>query len=215
MLRQEPVRRRAAHTFPGYPATAGSEQERDISNDPGTVALVQLLTSGLCGKFAGNLRYDSNVSAIRNTRVAVKYDEMAVWQNSSARILRRRIPRPDIGRDGYQIEVSACGASSILNKIPVCGAAGNVPSKQFDVIGVTCPRPAIARRKASILSFFPGRFGSLAADRFRGSQRFGHCGGFCGSRGGGPGKADARLIAVGELDTGCFECRSKRRLISE
>jgi hypothetical protein len=61
-----------------------------------------------------------------------------------------------------------------------------------------------ATREASILSFFPGRIGSLAADCFRGSRRFGRCGGFCGSRGSGPGKADARLIAIGELDTGCF-----------
>ena len=37
--------------------------------------------------------------------------------------------------------------------------------------------------------------GSLTADSFRSSRRFGRCGGFCGARGGDPGKADARLIA--------------------
>jgi hypothetical protein len=41
----------------------------------------------------------------------------------------------------------------------------------------------------------------LAADYFCGSRRFGRFGGFCGARGSGPGKADARLIAIGELDT--------------
>src|ERR1039457_3645541 len=60
--------------------------------------------------------------------------------------------------------------------------------------------------REAILSFFLGRIGTLAADYFCGSRRFGRFGGFCGARGSGPGKADARLIAIGELDTGCLEC---------
>jgi hypothetical protein len=58
--------------------------------------------------------------------------------------------------------------------------------------------------KPVILSFFLRRIGSSAVDYFRGSRRFGRCGGFCGSHGSGPSKADARLIAICEFDTGCF-----------
>ena len=65
-------------------------------------------------------------------------------------------------------------------------------------------------REASILPFFLWRIGSLASDSFRGSRRFGRCGGFCGSRGSGPSKAHARLIAICELDSGCLECPLKR-----
>ena len=60
-----------------------------------------------------------------------------------------------------------------------------------------------ATREASILSFL-GRIGGLASDCFPGSRRFGRCGGCCGSHGSGPSKANARLIAICELDTGCF-----------
>jgi len=61
----------------------------------------------------------------------------------------------------------------------------------------------MATREAGILSFFLGRIGSLTAHCVRSSR---WSGGFCEARGGGSGKADARLIAIGELDTGCLEC---------
>ena len=67
--------------------------------------------------------------------------------------------------------------------------------------------------REAILSFFLGRIGTLAADYFCGSRRFGRFGGFCGARGSGPGKADARLIAIGELDTGCLECRCSASIV--
>src|ERR1035437_7122042 len=71
---------------------------------------------------------------------------------------------------------------------------------------ITAQRSPKATRETEILSFFLGCIRSLAADCFRGCRRFGRCGGFCGTRGSGPSKADARLIAIGELDTGCLEC---------
>ena len=55
--------------------------------------------------------------------------------------------------------------------------------------------------KPACLSFFLGRIGIFAPDCFRGSHRFGRCSGFCRARGSSPRKADARLIAIGELDT--------------
>jgi YqaJ-like viral recombinase domain len=82
------------------------------------------------------------------------------------------------------------------------------PSEHSDRLNI---RP---HAKPVILSFFLRRIGSSAVDYFRGSRRFGRCGGFCGSHGSGPSKADARLIAICEFDTGCLQRRSKRRLIS-
>jgi len=75
---------------------------------------------------------------------------------------------------------------------------------EFGARQLKCPSEHNDRLRPHILSFFLGRIGSFAAEYFRGSRRFGRCGGFCGSRGSGPSKANARLIAICELDTGCF-----------
>jgi hypothetical protein len=82
---------------------------------------------------------------------------------------------------------------------PPFSSMNPTPAAQMPVRAQRSPK---ATREAGILSFFPGRIGSLAADCFRSNRRFGRRCGFCGFRGSGPSKADARLIAIGELDTG-------------